>query len=255
MDRNGRKDYKGSTKPKSKNYIKRSQNPPKKKSKSSKKRNLMRETKFVTLNSTNIKMIKDYFKTVAPNLYDLFAQSNNYVLYQFEGRTRDVFLVPTSMSRTVRKLSKDLPLMHAGIHLGYVRPKRTHSGYVRAFFLSYEGGRFIYEFIINNHPELLKDIQTIQLNAKGERSFLYGKEIIFEDVISNTSKLIKKKIIFVLNQKNNYIGIALLLVKQAGKKKPEEPGQKTWDVHSRSQNFTVSLMNLIDAGYYLRKGG
>ena len=227
----------------------------KKKSKSSQKRNIMRETKFVTLNSTNIKMIKDYFRTIAPNLYDLFAQSNNYVLYQFEGRERDIFLVPTSMSKMVKKLSKDLPLMHAGIHLGYVRPKRTHSGYVRAFFLSYEGGRFIYEFIINNHPELLKDIQTIQLNAKGERSFLYGKEIIFEDVISNTSKLIKKKIIFVLNQKINYIGIALLLVKQAGKKKPEEPGQKKWDVHSRSQNFTVSLMNLIDAGYYLRKGG
>ena len=255
MDRNGRKDFKGSTRPKSKNIIKKSNYPPKNKTKSYQKRTIMRETKFVTLNSTNIKMIKDYFITIAPNLYDLFAQSNNYVLYQFEGRARDIFLVPTSMSKMVKKLSKNLPLMHAGIHLGYVRPKRTHSGYVRAFFLSYEGGRFIYEFIINNHPELLKDIQTLQLNAKGERSFLYGKEIIFEDVISNTSKLIKKKIIFVLNQRNNYIGIALLLVKQAGKKKPEEPGQKKWDVHSRSQNFNVSLMNLIDAGYYLRTGG
>ena len=216
MDRDGRKDYKGSNRPKSKNIIKKSRYPSKNKPHSSQKRNIMRETKFVTLNSTNIKMIKDYFKTIAQNLYDLFAQSNNYVLYQFEGRTRDVFLVPTSMSKIVRKLSINLPVMHAGIHLGFVKPKRTHSGYVRGFFLSYEGGRFIYEFIINNHLELLKDIQTIQLNAKGERSFLYGKEIVFEDVISNTSKLIKKKIIFVLNQKDNYIGIALLLVKQAG---------------------------------------
>lgn len=255
MNRNGRKEFKGSHRPKNKNYIKNGKNPPKKKSNLYQKRNIMRETKFVTLNSTNIKMIKDYFQTIAPNLYDLFAQSNNYVLYQFEGKTRDIFLVPTSMSKLVRKLSVDLPLMHAGIHLGYVRPKRTHSGYVRAFFLSYEGGRFIYEFIINNHPELLKDIQSVQLNAHGERSFLYGKDIDFEDAISNTSKLIKKKIIFVLNQKNNYIGIALLLVKQAGQKKPEEPGQKKWDVHSRSQNFTVALINLTDAGYYLRRGG
>ncbi len=255
MDRSGRKDFKGSTRPKSKNIIKKSRNPSKKKSKSSQKRNIIRETKFVTLNSTNIQMIKKYFTTIAPNLYDLFAQSNNYVLYQFEGRTRDVFLVPTSMSKIVRKLSINLPVMHAGIHLGYVKPKRTHSGYVRGFFLSYEGGRFIYDILINNHPELQKDIQTIQLNAKGERSFLYGKEINFEDVTSNTSKLVKKRIIFVLNQNNNYIGIALLIVKQAGQKRPEEPGQKKWDVHSRSQNFTVSLMNLTDAGYYLRKGG
>ncbi|MBA7525626.1 hypothetical protein ES705_17779 [subsurface metagenome] len=57
------------------------------------------------------------------------------------------------------------------------------------------------------------------------------------------------------SRKNNYIGIALLLVKQAGQKKPEEPGQKKWDVHSRSQNFTVAIINLTDAGYYLRRGG
>ena len=255
MEHHGRKDLKGSTRPKNKNYIKNGKNPPRKKSFSSQKHNIMRETKFVTLNSTNIKMIKDYFETIAPNLYDLFAQSNNYVLYQFEGKTRDIFLVPTSMSKIVRKLSINLPVMHAGIHLGYVKPKRTHSGYVRGFFLSYEGGRFIYEFTVNNHPELLKDIQTIQLNAKGERSFLYGKNIDFEDATSNTSKLIKKKIIFVLNKYETYIGIALLLVKQAGQKRPEEPGQKKWDVHSRSQNFTVALINLTDAGYYLRRGG
>ena len=255
MERSGRKDFKGSTRPKNKNFIKKKKNPPNKKSKSYNNRNLIRETKFVTLNSTNIQIIRDYFKTIALNLYDLFAQSNNYVLYQFEGKNRDVFLVPTSMSKMVKKLSKDLPLMHAGIHLGYVRPKRTHSGYVRAFFLSYEGGRFIYDFILNNHPELLNDIQTIVVNGKGERSFLYGSDINFEDAISNTSKLIKKKIIFVLNQENNYIGIALLLVKQAGQKKPEEPGKKQWDVHSRSQNFNVSLINLTDAGYYLRRGG
>ncbi|MHA1719502.1 MAG: hypothetical protein ACTSWX_16165 [Promethearchaeota archaeon] len=255
MDHSKRKDFKAANSAKSSDFHKRSKKSSKKKSRSSHNRNIIRETKFVTLNSTNIQRVKEYFETIAPNLFNLFAQTNNYVLYQFEGKSYDIFLVPTIMSKIVKKLSKNLPLMHAGIHLGYMRPKRTHSGYVRAFFLSYEGGLFIYNFILNNHPELLKQIQTIELNSKGEKSFLYGSNIEFENVISKTANLVKKKLIFVFNQEKQYLGIALLLVKQAGKSKPTEPGQKTWDLHSRSQNFTVSLINLIDAGYYLRRGG
>ena len=72
-----------------------------------------------------------------------------------------------------------------------------------------------------------------------------------KDIGGNIKKFLDK----AKDQNDNYIGIALLLVKQAGQKKPEEPGQKKWDVHSRSQNFNLSLMNLTDAGYYLRRGG
>lgn len=242
-----KKDRGNSTRSRSKGFSK--------KSKFSKKKILIQDTKFASLNSTNIKIIKEYFETIAPNLFDLLAKSNKYVLYQFEGMSHDIFLVPTSMSQIVKKLAKNMPIMHAGIHLGYMRRKRTHTGFVRAFFLSYEGGNFIYNFISKDHPEIMENIQKIQLNFKGEKAFLYGTNIEFENVISNTAKLMKKKLIFVFNKNDNYIGMALLIVKQAGKSKPTEPRVKKTKTRSRSQNFTVSLLNLIDAGYYLRKGG
>ncbi|MHA1585596.1 MAG: hypothetical protein ACTSVU_09730 [Promethearchaeota archaeon] len=215
---------------------------------------LDRETKFMPCNSTNITIIKDYFQTVAPQIFDELASSNKYILYQLEDISHDIFLVPTTMTKIVKKLTRNLPIIHAGIHLGYMRRKRTHTGFQRAFYLSYEGGEFVFNLIKKSYPSLLSQIQVIQIDDEGEKAFLYGRDLSLNEVVSETEKLMKKKVIFVENEIHEFLGLALLMVKQAGSKKPEKNSQKVRDEYSRSPNFILSLLNLSDAGYYLRKG-
>jgi len=220
-----------------------------------KKKSPSRDTKFVPLNTTNVGLVKEYFETISPNLFDHLANSGNYVLYQFEDISRDIFLVPTTMSRIVKKFSRNFPLIHSGIHLGYMRRKRTRTGFERAFFLSYEGGEFIYHLTKQAYPEIFKDLQVIQIDREGEKAFSYGRNIELDCVITDINSIVKRKLIFVLDRKEDYIGLSLLRVKQAGIRRPVEGEFKSVDDFSRSQNFTLSLMTLTDLGNYLRKGG
>ncbi len=227
----------------------------KKRRKKTTNKKISQDTKFVPLNATNVNIVKEYCETISKSLYDALSNSGEYVLYQYENISRDIFLVPTTMTKYVKKMARNFQLVHAGIHLGYMRRKRTRTGFERAFFLSYEGGEFIYSVAKDKYPEIHKDLQSIKINSIGEKAFLYGRSIEMENILSNFSSIIKKKIIFVFDRLDNYIGLALLRVKQAGIKRPDDVQGRQIDQYSRSQNFTLSLMTLTDSGYYLRKGG
>lgn len=210
--------------------------------------------RLIPCNSTNTSIIQSYFKTVHPDLYAHLAAGGEYHLYQYGGSSRDIYLVPLKMHHIVKRLLKTYPIYHSGIHLGYMRRKMTHTGFERAFYLSYEGGAFLYSYINASAPEMLSDTQSIILDEDGEKGFLYGRDVTFDDVISDTDQLKKKRIIFVLDEDKEYIGLALLMVSQAGVKKPNEEKPKKHDEYSRSPNFALRLMNLADAGLFLRKG-
>jgi len=124
-------------------------------------------------------------------------------------------------------------------------------------FVGYNVGYFSLKFFTGGkYPEEYKLLQTVNIDNEGERAFLYGRNLEMDSVVSDTDDLVKKKLIFVMNERNRYLGLALLMVKQAGVEKPMGPmGIKKIDTYSRSQNFALSLLNLIDAGYYLRSGG
>jgi ribosome biogenesis protein Nip4 len=213
-----------------------------------------RETKFVALNATNVEIIKEYFNSISPALFSTLASTGNYQLYQYEAEEREIFLIPDQMSRYVRELSKNLPIAHAGIHLGFMRRKKTHTGFERAFFLSYEGGEFLFHYIQNHIPELFTNLQVAKLDQEGEKGFLYGRNLEMRHVMGDHDHLQKKKLIFVQNQDGRFLGLALLMVKQAGSSKITDDGpEKRQNRYSRSQNFVLTLLNLADAGQYFRR--
>ena len=235
------------------NRAKKQSNSPKKKHSSNKKHTGSQETNFTTLNTTNVQLVREYFATISPNLFDSLARNGQYVLYQYEGRRYEVYLVPTSTSALIKQLNKTYPVNAAGIHLGFMKRSQKRTHFERAFYISYEGGRFLYDFVHQQEPTLQDEIQTVELDDEGEKAFLYGRSIELDEVVSETDQLVKKKLIFVLDQYQDYIGIALLMVKQAGAKKPDL-GIKPRDDYSRSPHFMLNLLNLCDAGQYLRKG-
>ena len=107
-----------------------------------------RDTKFMPLNATNVALVKDYFNQIHSQLYDLLAQSNQFVLYQFEGQEYEIFLIPVSMSKYIKRFTHEEEIKYAGIHLGYMRRHQTKTGFARAFYLSYEGGEFLYDTLM-----------------------------------------------------------------------------------------------------------
>ncbi|MCF2142014.1 MAG: hypothetical protein K9W44_18340 [Candidatus Lokiarchaeota archaeon] len=221
--------------------------------KSKKSKSKSQDIKFTTLNTTNVQIVKKYFETISPSLFDTMARSGQFVLYQAEGEGYEIFLVPSEISPLIKQLNKNFPLMYAGIPLGFMKRQQTRTRFERQFFLSFEGGRFLWKYIQSYLPEIKNELQSVILDEDGEKAFFYGRNIEMDDVISETEKLVKKKITFVLDQNKEYIGLALLMVKQAGTEKPVL-GIKTRDLYSRSPNFKLNLLNLSDGGKYLRKG-
>lgn len=211
------------------------------------------EVKFTTLNTTNVQLVRKYFDTISPTLFDTLAKTGQFILYQSEGAGYEIFLVPSEISPMIKQLNKNYPLISAGIYIGFMKRVQTRTHFERQFFLSFEGGRFIWEYVNENFPEIKSDLQSVTLDEEGEKAFFYGRNIELDDVISETDHLVKKKITFVLDQHGEYIGLALLMVKQAGAKKPVL-GIKTTDLYSRSPHFKLNLLNLSDGGIYLRKG-
>ncbi len=209
---------------------------------------------FVLLNATRVNRVKYYFETISKDLYDKIFYKSKYYLYQNTGKDRKVFLVPLEMHNLVSSLRKKAVIDHCAIYLGFLKSKRDRTGYSERFYLSYEGGRFIYDLINKKYTDLLNDIQIIKLNNSGERMFLYGQNISLDKCISETEELTKRKLIFVINQQNEYLGLALLKVKMIGQ---QEYDAKTRYIeeYSRSGNFMLSILNLADAGYYLRGEG
>ncbi|WP_457558067.1 hypothetical protein [Candidatus Harpocratesius sp.] len=221
--------------------------------KSNKSKSKSQDIKFTTLNTTNVQIVKKYFETISLSLFDNMARSGQFVLYQAEGERYEIFLIPSEISPLIKQLNKNFPLIYAGIPLGFMKRQQTRTRFERQFFLSYEGGRFLWNYIQSDLPDIKNELQSVILDEDGEKAFFYGRNIEMDDVISETDKLVKKKITFVLDQNKEYIGLALLMVKQAGTEKPVL-GIKTRDLYSRSPNFKLNLLNLSDGGKYLRKG-
>ena len=80
------------------------------------------------------------------------------------------------------------------------------------------------------------------INDRAELLFLYGRDIFFESIIEICNKLSRNQIVAILNRRNEFLGW----------------GVSTSDItHSdlRKNRSEPAIRNLIDLGWYLRKGG
>ncbi|HMB17520.1 MAG TPA: hypothetical protein VKO61_01270, partial [Candidatus Paceibacterota bacterium] len=201
-----------------------------------------KQPKLILLNSTRVEKVKDYFKTIHKDLFYQLAKKTNYQLYMRMGKEKPVFLVNQKMHHLASSLRKKVDIKHFAISIGFFKARRTRAGYDENFYLSYEGGRFLYNFMKRKAQETLREVHKVLLDNQGEKAFLYGRNISLDHVKSKTEHLVKRKIIFVLNQRKEYLGIALLKVKLIGSDELEERGRYIRK-HSNSDNFILSLLN------------
>jgi len=110
-----------------------------------------------------------------------------------------------------------------GLYFGFIKRGR--------FYISLEGAEFLYK------KGILSDIKFIYVNKKGEKSILYGNDILKDMVTKTPSNLQKGDLLIIFNDMNEILAIAQSKVERESLKqlKPKN----------------VIAINLIDKGIYL----
>jgi ribosome biogenesis protein Nip4 len=100
------------------------------------------------------------------------------------------------------------------------------------FYLSLEGAEFLHK------RGFLSEIKCVYLNQRGERSILYGNNILKNMISKTSAKILKDDFLLIFNELNEILAIALSKTesKIVDKLRPKE----------------IIALNLKDKGYYLR---
>ncbi|MHA1344588.1 MAG: hypothetical protein ACTSR7_06990 [Promethearchaeota archaeon] len=116
-------------------------------------------------------------------------------------------------------------IISAGLYFGFLKKGRL--------LLSLEGTEFLHE-----HEMIPKSKQMI-VNKKGEKSILYGNNILKKMVRTMPLELEKNDFLVVFNQNQEIIAITKSLI--------------DYKSYQDLDSNKITALNLVDKGYYLRR--
>jgi len=175
-------------------------------------------------------MINNSLLKLSP-LASSYFKRQNYWFYIFindeqtESKFPLIYLVSFENSKILEEKLKKENINTAGIYFGFIKKG--------VFHLSLEGAEFL-----RNH-QLLPNCNKITISEEGEKSILYGNDILKRVITTIPPELKKNNLLAVFNQKNEIIAIARATIDS-----------------SSFQNLKLNqkvAQNLVDKGYYLRK--
>jgi len=136
-----------------------------------------------------------------------------------------IYLVSSENRNLIEERLQNENIHTAGIYFGFIKKGIFH--------LSLEGTEFL------QNQQMLPIGNKITINEKGEKSILYGNNILKSVITIIPPELKKNKLLAVFNQNNEIIAIARATIDS-----------------SSFQNLKLNqpvAQNLVDKGYYLRK--
>ncbi len=150
-----------------------------------------------------ISIIESNLKTQYPKIY-LLSQDFHKKIDQFEFKNK---------------------IYSTGLYFGFIKKGN--------FYFSLEGAEFLYK------QGILSDLKFLYLNKKGEKSVLYGNNILKNMVMKKSSNLQKGDFLLIFNNLNEILSIA----------------QSTVDskVLKNLNPKDIIAINLRDKGIYLRE--
>jgi len=135
-----------------------------------------------------------------------------------------IYLVSNELLKMIEKLNEKDDIVIGGLYFGFIKKGR--------FFLSLESVEFLYK---NN---IFRDFKKLYINGKGEKSILYGNNLLKNMIINRPSNLYKNDFLLIFNDLNEIIALGRSLIDNESIKK-------------RKPNDIV-VINLVDKGIYLR---
>lgn len=250
--------------------------------KSPKSAKSLSQHKFRQINSENMTHVNTILNNIEPRIREVLAK-NDYLIYQIYNEqtyNRDLYLVNNSLVPLIKQLKEHTSLNHSGIYFGHLVQGYSKSNIKmeKRFNLSLEGGSFLYSLIQSKYPEIFANLPILKVNTEGEKKFLYGNNLEATDIYQVNDRFKKYTPIFVVDEYDEYLGLCLLMVKQAGSERSKKINERLNEIEylkkrknyhegdytetiridtpdigiSDSKNFIVKFVNLTDLGKYLR---
>jgi len=137
----------------------------------------------------------------------------------------EVFLITKDQKRFLSLINVKNIIHSVGLYFGFFK-KDT-------FLLSLEGAEFLYK------DKIFSEFQQVILDKNGEKSFLYGNNILKSMIVKTPNNIKENSFLLVFNNLDEIIGIALshINAKNIQSLKPKD----------------IIAINLSDKGFYLRK--
>ena len=185
---------------------------------------------FRLINKIEKSIITNSLLKLSPEVLPYFKKKN-YRFYVFinddqvESKFPLIYLVSYENSNILEESLKNENIHTAGIYFGFIKKG--------IFYLSLEGAEFLH------YQQIFPNSNKITISEKGEKSILYGNDILKSVITMIPPELKKNNLLAIFNQRNEIIAIARATVDS-----------------SSFQNLKLNqkvAQNLVDRGYYLRK--
>lgn len=137
----------------------------------------------------------------------------------------NIYLISNEIFKIIDRVNETDEVVFSGLYFGFIKKSM--------FYLSLDGAEYLY------HSGIFCEFQQLHVNEDGEKSILYGNNILKSMMVKAPSNLKEKDFLLVFNELKEIIAIAQSQVnyKNLQKIKPKD----------------VIAINLRDKGLYLRK--
>lgn len=164
-----------------------------------------------------LEQIKESFKI--PHFEQIIKQ---YSIIVAEGRWKEVFLVSEEVLKLFLEIKKQRNPYCLGLHFGDISKNK--------FKISLEGLTFISKYL---------DVKT-RLADSGEKKVIYGRNLAKRDVNNIVATVKKGDLLMLINHNKEVLGLGKCLYDRES-------------IRRASQGDDI-IQNIMDKGWYLRKG-
>ncbi|MFX1569490.1 MAG: PUA domain-containing protein [Promethearchaeota archaeon] len=191
---------------------------------------MIESSNFRKINEIENKIISESLAKISPQILKSLKQSKKelYIVIiesKFKTNYPKIFLVSDDFLKNIDLNGYKDKIYSINLYFGFIKKS--------SFYLSLEGAEFLYK------QGNLSDLNHIYLNEKGEKSVLYGNNILKKMVVNTSSNLKKGDFLLVFNEADEILAIAQSKVDILTLK------------HCKSNE--IIAINLSDKGIYLRE--
>jgi len=191
----------------------------------------MNETRiFRRINAVEIKIIANSINTISTKLLRIFENLKDllYILINKNDSETDypsIYLTTEKHQKILNNAKLFNKIYDAGLYFGFIKRGK--------FYFSIESVEYIYK------NGIFTEFKLINLNENGERSFLYGNNILKKMVRKSPNTLEKEDFLLILNKFDEIIGLGISRVNN--------------EILSNLKPNDVFAINIKDKGEYLRR--
>lgn len=185
---------------------------------------------FRQINEIEKKIIIQSLSEISPNIFQFIIRSKKMLYISLKkGNSKtfypSIYLTSKYFQKEIDKIEFNDKIYSVGLYFGFIKKGR--------FYISLEGAEFLYK------KGILSDDKFIYVNKKGEKSILYGNDILKNWVTKTPLNLQKQDFLLIFNKLNEILAIAYSEVESK--------------ILQQLKPNDVVATTLNDKGFYLRK--